>query len=639
METGSPARPRDGEPAPPEASYDAFVSYASSDQRGARRVQRFLESWVDRRAGRRLRVFLDETDVRGGTLDVELRRAAHAARTLIVCHSPAASESRWVEKEVRLFRERAEPDRIAVAIVGGRAAPESVGRGLVPGAELRVHDLRRGRWLGPIGLGVKLELLRLLAFVADVDLRALRNWHLRRVLTRGALLVVCALAPPLLLLNLPLEDWLRLDVRLRGEPIYAVAAEAGGGKLRVMTRFRGHTALGFRDDIQVVEDALGREPRAEFHDVALRRRLRPVSRLPYEMQGRIPRVDVGAHTRREGVGPPLAAEIADGRFVVLVPLALTQEEIDAARDDSLDSSTPIPVVKGSLVATIDGGATVVSEVADLSPVWEEREGFGRPASPSRGPAVAWSPEGDVWLGVQGRDEREAGGLWLRPGGGGAWERVPGFVSVQSIELDGRDGRTRGVVVAEKHLELWRGIRLVSRPTRVVVRRAGESTWRPAPAPPYGTRSEVELVGRLDGARVVRVDERLYRQSTLPSGDSCSPDSVEVTPRRPRRTDAPPACREVRPVIALPPLAAESRVSGSGGPQDVGRIAARRRALSSARARQLTPQASERSTSRRPTEALLVEIAPGGPTWRPTAAPRNRIQASTSRRCRDASGAS
>jgi hypothetical protein len=39
--------------------------------------------------------------------------------------------------------------------------------------------------------------------------------------------------------------------------------------------------------------------------------------------------------------------------------------------------------------------------------------------------------------------------------------------------------------------------------------------RPASAPPLGTRSEVEWIGRLKGARMGRVDEHLYRQRTLP----------------------------------------------------------------------------------------------------------------------------
>jgi hypothetical protein len=78
----------------------------------------------------------------------------------------------------------------------------------------------------------------------------------------------------------------------------------------------------------------------------------------------------------------------------------------------------------------------------------------------------------------------------------------------------RDGRTRAVTVAEIHLDVWRGGLLEPRPTRVVTRAVGETTWRAAPTPPHGTRSEVELAGELAGAQVVRVDEFVYRRRSL-----------------------------------------------------------------------------------------------------------------------------
>ena len=118
-------------------------------------------------------------------------------------------------------------------------------------------------------------------------------------------------------------------------------------------------------------------------------------------------------------------------------------------------------MKGSVVATIEGHQQVAAEVPDLSPVWEEREGAAGPTSPARGLAVAWSPEGDLWLGMAGRDAREAGGLRLRRAGQSTWERLRDFTSVQSIELDIRDGRTRSVFGAEKHADLWSGIRVDS----------------------------------------------------------------------------------------------------------------------------------------------------------------------------------
>ncbi len=500
---------------PEPAHYDAFISYASVDRRRARRIQRFIESWVDRHTGRRLKAFLDETDIRGGSLSAELRRAAHGARTLIVCYSPATAESRWVDEEVRLFSERAEPDRIAIAIVAGNTPPQAAGRELVSGAELRVHDLRRGRWLGLIGLGVKLELLRLLAFVADVDLRTLRNWHVRRTALRVAWFIVFALLPVGALLSVPLEDWEQLDLTIGRERIYAISAEADGERLLVASRFRGAGPQGFRDYIQVADGVFTQDPKIGFNEIALSRRLLPLALMPHRQRTRIPTIDLGAHTDRTAAGPPFVGEIAEDRFIIVVPLAPTQDELDEATDQSHDFGTPIPTVKGSVIATIEGRQRVAAEVPDFSPVWESREGSAGPTSPSRGLAVAWSPEGDLWLGMTGRDAREAGGLWLRRAGQSNWERMRGFASVQSIELDILDGRTRAVRVAEKHVELWSGIRLVPRPTRAVMRAVGDTEWRPASAPPFGTRSEVEWIGHFKGSRMARVDEHLYRQGSLP----------------------------------------------------------------------------------------------------------------------------
>ena len=493
--------------------YDAFLSYATVDRKAARRIQRFCESWRDKQTGRRLRVFLDDTDIRGGRLDEELRRAAQASRKLIVCYSPAAAESRWVEAEVQLFLAGSDADRIAVAVVDGDLEAAQAARQVVPGTEVRVHDLRRGRWLGILGLGVKLELLRLLAYVADLDMRTLRNWHIRRSLTNFTAFILLALLPLWALLSFPVADWEAISLRHGKEEIYAIAAEANDGKLTVAARFRGAGPQGFRDYVQIFEDALSPQARSSFNEVILRRRLLPGELLPYSAAARIPRIDLASFTSRAAASnaPALVGEVAPGRFVIVQPLEPSEEELDQARDNAADFGTPIPAVHGSLVVTIDGEQRVASEVDELSPHWKRED----MRSPGRGLSIAWSPEGDVWLGMAGRDAGEAGGLWVRRGGQTRWERQPDFRSVHSIDLEIENGRTRAVVVSERHVDLWSGIRLVPWPTRVVRQTAGARTWVAAPAPPYGSRSEVEFVGRAGKARLVRVDEHIYRERTVP----------------------------------------------------------------------------------------------------------------------------
>jgi hypothetical protein len=50
-----------------EYAFDAFISYATEDRRLARRLQDFLQRFNGGHGGR-LRVYLDETHIRGGDL-------------------------------------------------------------------------------------------------------------------------------------------------------------------------------------------------------------------------------------------------------------------------------------------------------------------------------------------------------------------------------------------------------------------------------------------------------------------------------------------------------------------------------------------------------------------------------------------
>jgi hypothetical protein len=495
------------------SSYDAFLSYATSDRKAARRIQRFCESWRDKQTGRRLHVFLDYTDIRGGRLDEELRRAVRGARKLVVCYSPAAAESRWVETEIGLFLAAGAPDCIAVAVVDGDLAATVAARQIVPRAEVRVHDLRRGRWLGVFGLGVKLEMLRLLGFIADLDMRTLRNWHIRRSVANVTAFVLLALLPLWALLSWPLDNWEMLPLHEGQRRIYAVAAEANGEKLMVAARFRGAGPQGFRDYVQSFDDALSTQPRGSFEGVVLRRRLLPAELLPYAASARIPLIDLAAYTTRPAASsaPTLVCELASGRFVIVHPLQPSDEELDEARDNAADFGTPIPNVHGSLVVTIDGDRRVASEVEDLSPQWRREDR----RFPARGLSVVQSPEGDIWLGMAGRDAGEVGGLWVRRAGQTRWERQLDFRSVHSVDLEVENGRTVAVVVSERHVDLWAGIQLVPWPTRVVRQVVGTRTWEPASAPPHGSRSEVDFVGRAGGARLVRVDENIYSERKVP----------------------------------------------------------------------------------------------------------------------------
>jgi hypothetical protein len=495
--------------------YDAFLSYASADRKRARRIHRFLERWTPREGSRRLRVFFDETDIRGGRLDAELQRAVQEARTLIVCHSPASADSKWVAQEVAAFGAKAEPDRVAVAIVAGSGDAAVIGRSVLPAAEVRIHDLRRGWRLAWLGLGVEIELLRLLAYVADVDLRTLRNWHLRRTLLQLAQVALAVIVPLWLLLQFPMDQWQALDLATPRGPIYAVAAEVQNGALWTASWFRSQRPQGWDDKLRYMSDSLAAEKREVFDEDAPRNRLVPIYRLPSDVQQRRPVINLAAYTDRPEGKRTFAAEPAPGRFVLVIPLGLTREEQEEADGHAVDFNKPIPEAWGSLVATSDNGHIEASVIEGLRPAWAEPGESERLVPPSRGAPVAWGPDGELWLGYRGREGDATAGLWRRARGSREWTREPEFSNPFSIELEVVDGRTVAVTVAEQHRDVWRGAVLQPHPTRVMTRRLDEAEWRVASTmPPYGTRSEVELVGMLDGARLVRVDERVFRHSRV-----------------------------------------------------------------------------------------------------------------------------
>lgn len=184
--------------------------------------------------------------------------------------------------------------------------------------------------------------------------------------------------------------------------------------------------------------------------------------------------------------------------------------MEQANDDAVDLGLPIPEVMGSLVVTVDRDGPHFATLEDLNPVWDAETTVEGATSPARGLSVAWAPEGDVWLGMVGRDAKESGGLWHRSAGKKDWLRIPGFTSVNSIALEIQSGKTIAVTVAEKYTIRWEGIRLITTPSRVVRFNMGSKIWESASAPPFGSRSDVELVGKLGGNSIIRVDETLYR---------------------------------------------------------------------------------------------------------------------------------
>ncbi|MAK61676.1 MAG: hypothetical protein CMK09_11910 [Ponticaulis sp.] len=106
----------------------AFISYSQRDQKHARKLQRWLESYVVPKSVRHLngnsrklgRIFRDETDMSGTSdLDKSVKNEIDQAECLIVICSPNAANSQWVEREIEHFRLTDRADKIFAYIIEG----------------------------------------------------------------------------------------------------------------------------------------------------------------------------------------------------------------------------------------------------------------------------------------------------------------------------------------------------------------------------------------------------------------------------------------------------------------------------------------------------------------------------------------
>lgn len=159
-------------------SFRAFLSYCHADKAAAQRLHRQLESYrlpghlrrdgvAGRPDGRIGKVFRDREDLPAATdLSAVVRRALAASQALIVLCSPDAKNSRWVAREIELFREL-HPDRPILAALLRGEPDASLPDSLRDGGEPLAADLRKN------GDGYRLGFLKIVAGLMDVPLDAL----------------------------------------------------------------------------------------------------------------------------------------------------------------------------------------------------------------------------------------------------------------------------------------------------------------------------------------------------------------------------------------------------------------------------------------------------------------------------------
>lgn len=199
----------------PAFKYWAFISYSHADSAWADWLHGAIETYsvparlrrASKHAGRQTNgqaeaiprhlypVFRDRDELASSSdLSTRIREALAQSRCLIVICSPRAAASRWVEQEIRAFRELGRADRVLALIVDGEP-------GAAGGKECFPPALREGE---PLAADARPEKdtretarLRLIAGILGVGFEELRQRERQRVLRqrlRTAASVLAAVA-------------------------------------------------------------------------------------------------------------------------------------------------------------------------------------------------------------------------------------------------------------------------------------------------------------------------------------------------------------------------------------------------------------------------------------------------------------
>ncbi|MEA3065061.1 MAG: hypothetical protein QOJ27_1507 [Sphingomonadales bacterium] len=188
------------------ARFRAFVSYSHADAAVARRLQRRLETYrIPRRladriapigaaAGRVGPVFRDREDLpASGDLSEAVKDALAQSQALIVLCSPEAAQSRWVAREIELFRALHPVRPVLAALMRGgpdEAFPAEITKG---GAEPLAADFRR------VGDGRRLAFLKVVAGILGIPLDELIQRDAQRRHRRVIAVTAAAIAAMLVL--------------------------------------------------------------------------------------------------------------------------------------------------------------------------------------------------------------------------------------------------------------------------------------------------------------------------------------------------------------------------------------------------------------------------------------------------------
>lgn len=185
--------------------YVAFVSYAHRDSRQARWLHRTVEAYrlprsvaEERALPPRLgRLFLDRSELPSSSdLSAAIQTALGEAENMLLVCSPAAASSRWVNEEVRRFRDLRGRERIFCLIVDGDPGLRDGPGGCFPSA-LLAPDPGDEHPVEPLAADIRPgqdrrseASLKIIAGLLDVEFDALRQREQARRFRRLAALTI-----------------------------------------------------------------------------------------------------------------------------------------------------------------------------------------------------------------------------------------------------------------------------------------------------------------------------------------------------------------------------------------------------------------------------------------------------------------
>jgi tetratricopeptide (TPR) repeat protein len=208
--------------------FRAFLSYSRRDEAAVRKLHQRLERYSIPRALRRGgspklgRFFRDKDELPASAqLSAELEERIASAEWLIVCCSPAAAQSKWVNAEVEAFTQTQAPDRVLTVVLEGE--PHDVFPPALRAREPLAADFRTN------GDGEDLGFLKLVAGIIGVDLGELRDREAAAQRARLRLRAALAGVFALLAIGAGVSAFIAVQQRDRAEAMAREAIDIGAG--------------------------------------------------------------------------------------------------------------------------------------------------------------------------------------------------------------------------------------------------------------------------------------------------------------------------------------------------------------------------------------------------------------------------